>query len=102
VLYIAIAISIVLYYRSPRKAHVGLTSLVLSVHLAANFIWTYLFFGLHCPGGALVDIIVLDLTLVLLMGWFMKANRVAGLLLVPYLIWVLFATYLNGGFYWLN
>ncbi len=102
VLYVAIAISIVLYYRSETKPHVRLTSVVLIVHVATNLVWTFLFFGLRSPALALADIILLDVSLVALIGWFWKSNAFAGMLLVPYLAWVLFATYLNYGFYRLN
>ena len=102
VLYISIAVSIFLYYRSSPKSHLGLTTTVLAVHLLANFAWTYFFFGLRSPGMALADIILLDITLIVLIGWFWRASMPAGALLLPYLAWGLFATYLNLGFYKLN
>ena len=102
VLYITIAISIILYYRSSPKPHIRVTSTVLVVHLMANFVWTYLFFGLHSPAMALADIVLLDISLVALIIWFWKSSVLAGKLLIPYLAWVLFATYLNYGFYMLN
>ena len=102
VLYITIAISAFLYYRSSFKTHVGWTSALLIVHLMTNFVWTYLFFGLRSPLLALVDIVVLDTTLIVLICRFWKSRVLAGALLVPYLAWVLFATYLNYGFYRLN
>ncbi len=102
VLYITIAISIFLYYRSPSKPHVGWISAVLILHLTTNFAWTYLFFSLHSPAMALIDIAVLDISLIILIYWFWKASVPAGALLVPYLFWVLFATYLNYGFHRLN
>lgn len=102
VLYITIAISVFAYYRSPSKAHVGWTSALLMVHLMTNVIWTYLFFALRSPVMALADIVVLDISLVALICLFWKSSRLAGAILVPYLAWVLFATYLNYGFYRLN
>ena len=52
---------------------------------------------------ALLDLIVLDVTLVVLIFLFSKASTVAAVLLIPYLCWVSFAAYyLNAGFYWLN
>jgi tryptophan-rich sensory protein len=101
-LYITIAVSILLYYRSSAKSHVGWTSAVLVLHLTTNFAWTFLFFGLRSPAMALVDIIVLDISLIVLLFWFWKSRALAGALLIPYLAWVLFATYLNYGFYRLN
>jgi len=67
-----------------------------------NVIWTYLFFALRSPVMALADIVVLDISLVALICLFWKSSRLAGAILVPYLAWVLFATYLNYGFYRLN
>jgi translocator protein len=102
VLYVMIAVAIILYYRSPDKRQVSLTSVLLALHLATNFAWTFLFFGLQSPALALADIVVLDVTLVLLIVRFRRARPVAGVLLIPYLLWVLFATYLNFGILMLN
>lgn len=102
VLYILIVIAILLYYKTPGKENVGIITTLLVLHLAANFIWTYLFFGLHSPLLALVDIIFLDITLIILIVLFGKASMLSGGLLIPYLLWVLFATYLNWGYYRLN
>ena len=102
VLYAMIAVAIILYYRAPNKRGVGLTSALLALHLATNFAWSYFFFGLQSPALALADIILLDLTLVLLIPRFRRAKPAAGALLVPYLLWVLFATYLNYGILRLN
>ena len=102
ILYIMIAVSIIVYYKSPEKEQVLLTTLILAVHLIANFSWTPLFFGAQNPLLALLDIIVLDVTLVVLIFLFWKASISAAVLLIPYLCWVSFATYLNAGFFWLN
>ncbi len=102
VLYIMIAVSIFMYFRAPCKNHLWLTVVILVLHLASNFIWTYLFFGLQSPVMALWDIIFLDLSLVVLMIFFWQASHIAGVMLVPYLLWVSFATYLNYGFFRLN
>ena len=102
ILYILIAISIILYYKSPGKEQVLLTSGILIVHLIVNFSWTPLFFGMQNPLLALLDILVLDITLVLLIYLFWQASTIAAMLLIPYLCWVSFATYLNAGFWWLN
>jgi len=75
---------------------------ILLLHIVTNLIWTYLFFGLQSPFLALIDIILLDVTLIILVVLFGKANILSGGLLIPCLLWVLFATYLNWGFYRLN
>jgi len=102
ILYIMIAISIIVYYQASGKEHVLLTTGILTVHLIANFSWTPLFFGLQNPLLALLDILILDMTLIVLIYLFWQASTIAAVLLIPYLCWVSFATYLNVGFYWLN
>ena len=101
-LYISIAISFWLYYRTPDKTKVRSTTVLIIAHMAANLSWTFLFFKLHSPLAAFADIIFLDLSLIIMIRRIGRANRTAGLLLVPYLLWILFATYLNYGFYLLN
>jgi tryptophan-rich sensory protein len=95
VLYILILISIVLWVRSKGKAYPALTSAILVVHLAANFVWTPLFFGMQSPLLAFIDILLLDATLIILIYLFRKSSLSAAYLLLPYLAWVSFATYLN-------
>jgi translocator protein len=102
VLYIMIAVSTAMYYFSPIKHRLTLTTAVLAVHLLTNFAWTYIFFSLQSPGLALADFILLDLSLLPVVVSFWKANRLSGVLLLPYALWVIFATYLNYGFYRLN
>lgn len=102
ILYIMIAVSIILYYQASGKQYASLATAVLIVHIIANLSWTSLFFGLKSPLLALIDILVLDITLVLLIYLFWQASTTAAVLLIPYLLWVSFATYLNAGFYWLN
>ncbi len=78
-------------------------SLVLFyVQLALNFAWSLLFFGLHSPALALVDIVAMWIAILLTLLAFWKVDRRAGLLLVPYLAWVSFAGVLNASIWWLN
>jgi translocator protein len=78
-------------------------SLVLFyVQLALNFAWSLLFFGLHSPALALVDIVALWIAILLTLLAFWKIDRRAGWLLVPYLAWVSFAGVLNASIWWLN
>lgn len=80
--------------RSDRSARV--TGLALfGTQLVLNGLWSYLFFGLHQPGAALVDIALLWLAIAGSLVVFIRHSRTAGLLLAPYLAWVSFATYLN-------
>jgi tryptophan-rich sensory protein len=72
------------------------------VQWVLNFAWTGLFFGLRRPDIALAEIIVL-LAFIAATAWrFRRHDLTACLLLVPYFLWVSFATVLNGAFWWLN
>lgn len=102
VLYGMIAVSIVLFLRKVRREWGYGVYGVIGVHILSNVAWTGLFFGLRSPGLALMDILLLDVTLVWMVRVFWKAHRVASILLWPYLAWVLFATYLNAAFWVLN
>lgn len=66
-----------------------------TAQLALNAAWTPIFFGLRAPGLALVNIVLLWLTLVATVVAFWSSRKAAGILLIPYLGWVSFATALN-------
>ncbi len=72
------------------------------VHLVVNTAWTLVFFGAKEVALALIVIAILWLMIAALIGWFWKIDRVAALLLVPYLLWVSFASYLNFAILQLN
>lgn len=72
------------------------------VQLALNFAWSLLFFGLHSPALALIDIVAMWVAILLTLLAFWKVDRRAGWLLVPYLAWVSFASVLNASIWWLN
>jgi translocator protein len=75
---------------------------VFFVQLFLNFLWSILFFGLHNPALALADILLLNLSILWTIVLFYNINRTATYLLIPYLLWVLFATYLNYAIWMLN
>lgn len=72
------------------------------IHLGFNVLWSVFFFGLQNPGLALVEIIFLALFIAYLTYKFWKVNKWAGILLLPYLVWVTFATFLNFAIWRLN
>ena len=73
-----------------------------AIQLGLNALWSYLFFGLHNPLLALVEIILLWLVLLETYLQFKKIDKVASMLLLPYLAWVSFAAVLNASIWWLN
>ena len=78
----------------------GLT--FFAIQLALNALWSFIFFGLHNPFLALLEIILLWLMIYETFVQFNKVNKIAGMLLIPYLLWVTFATLLNAAIWWLN
>ncbi|MDD2785715.1 MAG: tryptophan-rich sensory protein [Patescibacteria group bacterium] len=70
--------------------------------LILNIFWSIIFFGLHSPGGAMIEIVFLWLTILATIITFYKIFRPAAWLLVPYILWVSFAGYLNYSIWILN
>lgn len=73
-----------------------------AIQLIFNILWTLVFFYLHQTGLALLVILTLGILIERTLKWFGTVDRLSKRLLIPYLIWVLFATYLNAGVWWLN
>lgn len=63
--------------------------------LALNTLWSIIFFGLHNPGAAMIEISFLWLAILATIAAFYKISRPAAYLLLPYILWVSFAAYLN-------
>ena len=70
--------------------------------LVLNALWSIIFFGLHSPGGALFEMIFLWLAILATIIVFAKISKPAAWLLVPYILWVSFAMYLNYAIWALN
>ena len=76
--------------------------IIFDIQLALNVVWSIFFFGLHSPFLALIGIIVLWCAVVWTIILFYPISRVAAYLLVPYILWVSFAVYLNYAIFALN
>lgn len=76
--------------------------LLYGLQLLANFIWPLLFFGAMLRLSALLWLVVLWILIFLTIRAFSAINERAGDLLIPYILWVTFAFYLNLGAYLLN
>lgn len=75
---------------------------VYGLQLGLNLGWSVLFFGLQSPGLALAEIVPLLAAIAANMVLFWRIDRLAGLLMAPYLIWVAYATALNAAIWLLN
>ena len=76
--------------------------IIFAVQLALNSLWSFLFFGLMNPMLAGLEIVILWLMIFETYIQFAKINKIAGYLMIPYLLWVSFATVLNASIWWLN
>ena len=72
------------------------------IQLCLNAAWTPLFFGLHLILAALIEIVLLWLAILATFLVFKRISVRAGMLLLPYLIWVGYAVILNGSIWYLN
>lgn len=73
-----------------------------AIQLALNALWSFIFFGLHNPMLALIEIVLLWLMIYETFVQFNKVNKIAGYLFIPYILWVTFALVLNASIWWLN
>jgi len=95
VLYITIGVSGWLVWRKAGFRHARLAMLLFAVQLVLNAAWTPVFFGLQRPDIAFGIIVALWFSILALMVVFRRHDRRASWLLLPYLLWVSFATALN-------
>ncbi len=75
---------------------------LFAVQLILNFFWPLLFFNAHAYGFALIWLVLLWVCVLAVILIFYKIDTTAAWLLVPYLVWLTFAVYLNAGVYLLN
>jgi tryptophan-rich sensory protein len=101
-LYVLMAVSAWLVWRQAGFGGAGGALSLFVVQLALNGVWSYLFFGLHRIDWALVDSAVMWGAILAVTVLFWGVNRTAGLILLPYLAWVSFATCLNFALWSLN
>jgi tryptophan-rich sensory protein len=102
-LYIMMGISAFLIWQKGLNIHtVKIALLFFIIQLLLNAIWTPLFFGLKSPTLAFADIILLWFAIVVTMVKFYSISKPASFLLIPYLLWVTFASVLNFSIVLLN
>ncbi len=96
ILYFLMGVSVFIIWNQKSQKSLKRTALVyFSLQLGLNFLWSLLFFGLRNPLLGLVDIVLLIIFILLTIKSFWKISPLAAGLLLPYLLWVSFATMLN-------
>lgn len=81
---------------------VRLAMIIFFIHLLVNILWSGVFFGLRSPLAGFFVIIALWFLIVLTIIYFSNVSKTAGILLIPYILWVSFASVLNFMIYKLN
>jgi translocator protein len=101
-LYTLMGIASFLVWQKKELSNVKIALSVYGVQLVLNALWSILFFGLKNPGLAFAEIIVLLIFIIITTILFWRINTVAGILMLPYIAWVTFATFLNYTIWQLN
>lgn len=94
ILYILMGIAAGLMWRV-RSVFTRFLNVVFIVQLALNFLWTFFFFYLQSPLLAFIDLLLLDIVALLFFLGAFFVYRHSAWLFVPYMMWLLFASYLN-------
>ena len=101
-LYILMGISFYLILKSANPILKKRAVIIFCVQLFLNFCWSFLFFKFQILGVAFIEIILLWFSICIMLIAFYKINKTAYYLQIPYLLWVSFATVLNGSIWVLN
>jgi len=102
-LYILIGIAAYLVWiRRDKIVHFPRTVAIYSIQLILNLAWSFIFFYLREIGFALAEILVLLIIIIINALVFYKINKWAGLIFIPYILWVSFAALLTFNIFILN
>lgn len=102
-LYVMIATSLWYAVRAPNRGRMRTLALSLfAAQMGMNWIWTFLFFTFHWLLVSFLWIVLLDVMVAATIWALWRVSRLASILLIPYLMWGLFAAYLSGTIWLLN
>lgn len=102
-LYLIMGISAgVVWHQGWNRKEVKLALGIFGAHLVLNTLWTQLFFGFQTPFWAMIEIILLWISILWYSIHFYRIKKWTGLIQLPYLIWVSFASVLNAAIVYLN
>ncbi len=102
VLYLCMGYALYLIILQPASSHKNKALLLFAIQLFLNFWWSIIFFNFHAIGWALVEIIAMWAAIFFTIQAFYRLNKRAAYILIPYLLWVSFATFLNYSIWVLN
>ena len=101
VLYILMGIALFLVIES-ESSYRAMALKLFWVQLVLNVTWTFMFFGFESPLLGLINIVALWILIIATIFYFFAISKTAGWLLVPYIVWVSFAMFLNFSIWSLN
>ena len=101
-LYMLLGISLFLIWKQSASKERNLAIFVFLLQQALNFGWSFIFFYFNMIGFALIEIILLWISIIVMLVLFYKIKPMTAYINIPYLIWVTFATILNASYYILN
>lgn len=102
ILYTLIAICGWLIWLHPSLEQLRFVKILYVIQLILNWIWSPLFFNYHLTGTSLLVVSFIDILVGILICLTYPKIRPVSLLMIPYLLWILFASYLNFYIWWYN
>lgn len=102
ILYLLIFLSFIAYGLKPYNGSKSWGFALFFIQMFLNLLWSPIFFYFHNIGLALAIVVVMDILVILNIIEFYKVSKTSAFLLIPYFLWILFASYLNAGFFILN
>ena len=94
-LYLSMSISLYLIWNQKDGVKTKTALIFFAIQLGLNTLWSIVFFGMRLPSAAFVEILILLIFIVLTIIKFFSISKVSAYLLIPYLLWVSFASLLN-------
>jgi translocator protein len=101
-LYILMGISFYIIWIKKDLPNFGLLLSLFIFQLVLNSFWTIIFFGLHSPFFAFIEIVTLWFAILFCIILFYRVSKIASFLLIPYILWVTFASILTFAIWKLN
>ena len=98
ILYFLIALSLYFAWTNGNKKEKKNIAVLFGINLIANALWTLLFFALQSPLSAFIILLLILGTIIWIISYVYKISKISSYLLIPYLVWVIFAGILNAAF----
>lgn len=96
IIFILTTISALIFWnKAPNDSRFQIIAMAFLINAVLNVFWSYLFFNQHQILASIIEMIILDTTVIVLILLLWPISKLASYLLMPYAVWVAFATYLT-------